>query len=233
MKQMKRAAGLILAIMMFCSMALSGCQQKLEPADQVVGALYELALKDNAVPMKDLLGFASEDDVRAAIMEDGYENSMIDEIRSEFTSFGVEISDEELQAMIDTMMGMLDKLTYTAEIKEQTKDKTTVVLKVKGFSEDDVQQVLMDTQNEAIANLSEDDQMALATGDEQATQDFAVQFMKDYIANVAKLEPAEGENEITVECEKLRIEVSGKEKVEWLPSDMDKFAEDVDASIFK
>lgn len=233
MKQMKRAAGLILAIMMFCSMALSGCQQKLEPADQVVGALYELALKDNAVPMKDLLGFASEDDVRAAIMEDGYENSMIDEIRSEFTSFGVEISDEELQAMIDTMMGMLDKLTYTAEIKEQTKDKTTVVLKVQGFSEDDVQQVLMDTQNEAIANLSEDDQMALATGDEQATQDFAVQFMKDYIANVAKLEPAEGENEITVECEKLRIEVSGKEKVEWLPSDMDKFAEDVDASIFK
>ena len=233
MKQMKRAAGLILAIMLLCSMALTGCSEKLQPADQVVGALYELALKDNAVPMKDLLGFASEDDVRKAVLEDGYENSMIDEIRNEFTSLGVEISDEELQEMIDNMMGMLDKLTYTAEIKEQTKDKTTVVLKVKGFSEADVEQVLMDTQEAAIASLSEEDQMALATGDEQATQDFALQFMKDYIANVVSLEPAEGETEITVECEKLRIDVSGKEKVEWLPSDMDKFADDVDSSIFK
>lgn len=233
MKQMKKAAGLILAVMLLCSMALTGCQPKMEPADQVVSAMYELALRDNAVPMKDLLGFASEDDVRSAILEDGYENSMIDEIRQEFTSLGVEISDEELQEMIDAMMGMLGKLSYTAEIKEQTKDKTTVVLKVQGFSEADIEQVLLDTQEAAINNLSEDEQMALATGDEQATQEFAVQFMKDYIANVAALEPAEGENEITVECEKLRIDVSGKEKVEWLPSDMDKFADDVDKSIFK
>ena len=62
MRNMKRNFAVLAAtVMAVCSIALTGCQQKLEPADQVVGALYELSVKENATPMKDLLGFASEE----------------------------------------------------------------------------------------------------------------------------------------------------------------------------
>ena len=71
MKNMRtKLAVLLAAVMMVCSIALTGCQSKLVPADQVVGALYELTVKENAVPVKDLLGFASEDDVRASLLSD-------------------------------------------------------------------------------------------------------------------------------------------------------------------
>ena len=51
MKNMRtKLAVLLAAVMMVCSIALTGCQSKLVPADQVVGALYELTVKENAVP---------------------------------------------------------------------------------------------------------------------------------------------------------------------------------------
>lgn len=233
MKGMKKLAGLLLAVMMLCSMVLTGCSQKMEPADQVIGALYELALRDDAAPLKDLLGFASEEDVRASIMEDGGENSLLEGVKAEFDAFGVEVTDEELQEMIDSVQKMLAKLTYTAEITEESSDKTTVVLKVTGFSMDEIQQVMMDTQEETISQLSEEEQMAVGSGSPDALRDFAVQFMKDYMANVAELEPTEETQDITVECEKMKLDVSGKEKVVWLPTDVDKFAEDVENTVFR
>ena len=46
-----KLAVLLAAVMMICSVALTGCQSKLVPADQVVGAMYELTVKENATPM--------------------------------------------------------------------------------------------------------------------------------------------------------------------------------------
>ena len=47
MRNMKRNFAVLAAtVMAVCSIALTGCQQKLEPADQVVGALYELSVKE-------------------------------------------------------------------------------------------------------------------------------------------------------------------------------------------
>ena len=60
MKLRKKLIATVVAAVAVCAVALTGCQQKLEPADQVVGALYDLAAKDDPVPMKNLLGFASE-----------------------------------------------------------------------------------------------------------------------------------------------------------------------------
>ena len=49
MRNMKRNFAVLAAtVMAVCSIALTGCQQKLEPADQVVGALDELSVKENA-----------------------------------------------------------------------------------------------------------------------------------------------------------------------------------------
>lgn len=233
MKRMKKLAALLLAVMMVCSMALMGCGAKLDPADQVIGAMYELALRDNATPLKDLLGFESEDDVRASIMEGGKENSLIEGVKEQFEAVGVEVTDEELQVMIDSVQKMLAKLTYTAEITEESKDKTTVVLKVNGFSMDDITRVMTETLQSELAKLSQEDQIAVSNQDPEVLKSFVVPYITEYMKNLATLEPSTETTDITVECEKLKLDVSGKDKVAWLPSDVNKFAQDVENAVFR
>ena len=107
-----------------------------------------------------------------------------------------------------------------------------MVLHVKGYSNSDVEQISVDLTTTALTEMDEETQMALATGDEEATMKFMQQFMKDYVAAVAAMEPTV-DTDITVKCEKLKLDVSGKQKVAWLPSDMTKFESDVEASIMK
>ena len=84
-----------------------------------------------------------------------------------------------------------------------------------------------------MAKLTEEQQMAIAGGDTDALREFVVSFMTEYMKNVAALEPTTETTDITVECEKLKLDVSGKEKVAWLPSNVDKFAQDVENAVFR
>lgn len=111
MRNMRKSFAVLAAtVMTVCSIALTGCQQKLAPADQVVGALYDLSIKDNAAPMKDLLGFASEEDVRSTLMEESANADLVSMFKEQFEAAGVEFSDEEIQEMTDMLQGMVDKL---------------------------------------------------------------------------------------------------------------------------
>ena len=204
-----KLAVLLAAVMMICSVALTGCQSKLVPADQVVGAMYELTVKENATPMKDLLGFASEDDVRASLLTDDYEE------------------------MSDTMSKLLNKLSYTAEIQDEGKDETTVLLKVTGYSSDDMNQIMTDLMTEIQTNMDEETLTALMTGDEEATMALMQDVIKQVIAKFGEMEPTTETTDVTVKCEKMKVEVSGKEKVSWMPSDMDKFVDDLENASFK
>lgn len=233
MKNMKKKLAVIAAaVVMTCGLVLTGCQQKLVPADQVVGAMYDLVVKDNAVPMKDLLGFASEDDVRTSLMEDG-DTKLVDMFKDEFASYGMEFDETELQEMSDTMEGLLGKLSYTAEITEESKDSTTVVLKVTGYSSSDLEAIMMDLMTEMQTNMDEETMAALASGDEEATMKVMQDVIKQYVVKAGEMEPSAETTDITVKCEKMKVDVSGKEKVSWMPVDMDKFSTDLDNSTFR
>lgn len=227
-----KLAVLLAAVMIICSVALTGCQSKLVPADQVVGAMYELTVKENATPMKDLLGFASEDDVRASLLTDDYEE-MSDMFKNEFSGMGIEFTDEEVAEMSDTMSKLLNKLSYTAEIQEEGKDETTVLLKVTGYSSDDMNQIMTDLMTEIQTNMDEETLTALMTGDEEATMALMQDVIKQVIAKFGEMEPTTETTDVTVKCEKMKVEVSGKEKVSWMPSDMDKFVDDLENASFK
>lgn len=229
---MKRFAALLMTAMVICATVLTGCQQKLVPADQTVAALYELMLKNDAKPAVDLMGFSSEDEAKEALMEDD-NTELVDMFKEEFEALGVEFTDEEIQEMSDALMGLVNKMTCTTEITQESKDEVTVLLKMRGYNNSDIEQLMVDLQTEAVANLDADTQMAIATGDEEALMDFMKQIMKDYMAKLGELELAEGEREITVKCEKLTVKVGGKDKVFWLPADMDKFTDDVDNATFQ
>lgn len=233
MKKMKNKVLAVIATMAVLCMTLTGCGEKLVSADQTVGALFELAAKGNAAPMQDLLGFESEADVRSAFFEDGAETELVDGLKNQFTSAGLELSDEELQELTDSILAVLDKITYTAEITSEDKDTTVVTLKVNGYSSDALDQVVLDATNTFIESITEEDQIAIADGDEELLTSYLKQYLDNIMSGFTAMEPNAEAVEITVTCEKLSVDVSGKEKTAWLPSDMDSFSYDVAAAMFQ
>lgn len=230
MKKMKTKMLAVIATVAVLCMTLTGCGEKMVPADQTVGALFELAAKDNASKMKDLLGFASEDDVRTAFFEEGADTAMVDEIKNELTTAGIEMSDEEVQKLSDSMTTMLNKITYTAEVTTEEKDSVVVTLKVNGFSADDMTEIMMDAANTMTEKLtaSTEDQEAIANGDMDVFNKYMQDYITDFMNGLAAMDLDPEPVEITVTCEKLSVEVSGKSKVAWLPSDMDGFSNDIE-----
>lgn len=232
MKLRKKMVAMVATAVAVCMVGLTGCQAKLEPADQVVSALYELSAKDNAAPLKDLLGFASEDDVRKSLVESGEAVDFVGEITSIFTEVGIEFDEAELADMTDQLTGLLNKVTCTAAITEESSKETTVVLTVTGYSMDEIESMALELQTKAMEEMSEETMAAIQSGDEAAAMDFMKQFMKDYVSAIAAMDP-NVKTEITVKCEKLKLDVSGKDKVAWLPTDMAKFESDVENSMMK
>lgn len=232
MKKLRRILAIVATMAMLC-MTLTGCGEKLTPADQTIGALFELAAKNNAAPMKDLLGFASEEDVRSAFFEEGADVELVDELKSELEDAGVTLSDEDVQELTDSIVTMLNKITYTAEITSEEKDTTVVTLKVNGFSYEEMTQIIMDAANTMMESITEEDQMAIANGDMDVFNSYMQQYLKDFVSGLAAMDPSSDPVEFTVTCEKLSVEVSGKNKVAWLPSDMDGFSTDVENAMFQ
>lgn len=233
MKKMKKRVLAVVATMAIMCMTLTGCGSKMAPADETVSALFELAAKSNAAPMKDLLGFASEEDVRSAFFEEGADMELVDELSSELASAGVDLSDEEVQEITDSMMAVLDKINYTTEITSESSDQTVVTLKVYGYSMDDMTQVMVDASNKMMESVTEEDQMAIMGGDTEVLTKYMQQYLNDFLAGLSAMELNTEPVEVTVNCEKLAVDVSGKETAAWLPSDMNGFSNDIEAAMFQ
>lgn len=232
MKSVKKKFLAVVAAMAVMCMTLTGCGEKLAPADQTVSALFELSAKDNAEPMIELLGFASKEDANNAFFVEGTNVEMVDEIKSQLTAVGVELDESEIQEFSDAMLAMADKLTYTAEITSEEKDTVVVTMNVTGFSYDAIAQVITDAMTTMTESLTEEDQIAISEGNIEILTSYMSQYLKDVTAGVSALEPTETVT-FTVPCEKLRVDVSGKEKVAWLPSDMEQFSEDMEGSMYQ
>ncbi len=183
--------------------------------------------------MKDLLGFASEEDVKTTLMEDSAETDLVSMFKSEFEAAGIEFSDEEVAEMSDALQGLIDKLDYSAEITDQSKDETTVLLKVKSYSMTDMQNIMVDVMTDMQNNIDEDTAAAIMAGDEDALQKLMQDAVKQYMAKIGEMEPAEEMTELTIKCQRVKVDVSGKEKVAWMPQDLSKFSDEVNNATFK
>lgn len=47
------------------------------------------------------------------------------------------------------------------------------------------------------------------------------------------MEPSTETTDVTVKCEKVKIDVSGKNKIVWMPADVNKFTSDLNSATFK
>ncbi len=215
-------------------MALAGCgSAELAPANQTVGAIFELTAKSNMTPMKDLLGFASEDDVRSTFLAEGSDSDdLVSQFQAQFTAEGVTMSDESVKEFADVLEEILARLTYTTEIISEDKETVVVSLKVNSYSAADMEQVTLDALTAMQERLTEEDQMAIMNGDNDILTSYMEGYFSDLVSGLSAMEISSEPVAIEVSCEKMLVDVSGKEKTAWMPSDLGGFYEDIEASIF-
>ncbi len=229
---MKKRLVAVVAVMSALCMMLTGCA-KLAPADQTISALFDLYVKEDAAPMMDLLGFESEEAVNKAFFEEDAEADMVAELQAEFAAAGMEMSEEEVQELTDTMVGMMNKTSCTAEITAEDGDYTTVTLQVTGFSNEEMMTIIEEASNAMLESITEEDLLLIAEGDMDVLGSYMSAYVEDFMSGFAAMETVAEPVEVTVECEKLIVDNNGKEITAWLPSDMDEFTADIDAAVFQ
>jgi len=223
----------IAAIIALVCMVLSGYEEKSAPADQSVNALFELYAKDNAMPMQELLGFESAEAVNEAFFEEYSDIDFLAEMTDIIEDADVDMTEEEIQSLTDSLMGMLNKASAIAEITSEDGDYTTVTLQVYGFSAEEMATVITDCATVMAESITEEDAIAIVEGDVEVYNKYMKQYITDFVNGMSAMDPLADPVEIVVECEKILIEVNGKEQVEWMPVDMDGFCADVDAAMFQ
>lgn len=234
MRRLRKKILTAIAALSVACMALAGCgSAELAPANQTVGAIFELTAKSNMTPMKDLLGFASEDDVRSTFLAEGSDSDdLVSQFQAQFTAEGVTMSDESVKEFADVLEEILARLTYTTEIISEDKETVVVSLKVNSYSAADMEQVTLDALTAMQERLTEEDQMAIMNGDNDILTSYMEGYFSDLVSGLSAMEISSEPVSIEVSCEKMLVDVSGKEKTAWMPSDLGGFYEDIEASIF-
>lgn len=229
---MKKRLLAVVMIMVMACMMLTGCA-KIAPADQTIDALFDLYVKDNALTMKDVLGFKSEEDVKNAFMKEKSNMDMVKAFKSELQLAGVSMSDEDFQNLTDAILGMLAMTSCTAEVTGDYGDLLEVTLWINGYSDKEINSLMKDAENAMIASISEADMLAISDGDMDLFKKYMSNYINDFISGIAELQPLEVPVEVIVDCEKKTVDSSGKEITAWLPIDMKRFMDDVEAAVFQ
>ena len=219
MRRLRKKILTAIAALSVACMALAGCgSAELAPANQTVGAIFELTAKSNMTPMKDLLGFASEDDVRSTFLAEGSDSDdLVSQFQAQFTAEGVTMSDESVKEFADVLEEILARLTYTTEIISEDKETVVVSLKVNSYSAADMEQVTLDALTAMQERLTEEDQMAIMNGDNDILTSYMEGYFSDLVSGLSAMEISSEPVAIEVSCEKMLVDVSGKEKTAWMP----------------
>lgn len=227
---MKKKLVAVAIVMSMLCMMLAGCGKKAAPADQTISALFDLCAKNDPVAMKELLGFETEEGVFEAFYEEASDGDLASQMEEVIESAGIEMTEEETQAFVDSMQKMIDKISCTAEITSQEKDSTVVTLQITGYSAETVMDTMMKIYDEMMEGITDEDLNAISMGDEELYNTYMKQFLNDFVTALGEMETEAEPVEVEVECEMLIVEVNGKEQIEWLPVDMNQFGEDVNAA---
>ncbi|MDE7446597.1 MAG: zinc-ribbon domain-containing protein [Lachnospiraceae bacterium] len=203
------------------------------PADKTVAALFEVYVKNNAGPMQELLGFTSEEDVYQAFYEKGIDMKLASQLSVELVDAGITFSDDEMEELLDSYIKFLSKAECTAEIKNENDDGIFVALEVYGFSFDEMTQAMLDASERMVNSITYEDQLAFAAGETEVLSAYMQQYMKDLFDKLSELEINTEPVEVIVYCEKVSINVSGTERIVYLPSDLDSFSYDIGDAVFQ
>ena len=182
MKQTRRIPALLLAMVMLCSLALTGCKKEAPvAADKVAEAIFEMILKDDPSKAVELFGYADESEARADMGLDGsvYEE-LAGEMTKQFSDAGVNITEEEMQECVSRVkerrMGYLfeniEKMDIQAERRNtaQARAEAQRVREEAQRAQEEAQRTQEEAQENAIRSVIAVCQR-LNAGKEQAVQE--------------------------------------------------------------
>lgn len=220
----------IITIVMAMVLVISAtaCGQELPPADQTVSALFELKARSNAVPIRDLFGFESEQEATSAFMADGADSSPAEMIEEVLAETGVDMSEEDKAEFTRVMTNVVSKFSCTAEITSESGKYVEVTLQIYGYKYEDIADVITDALTKMQESITEEELAAIRNGDTDLYNQYMNQYVKDFIAGFANMEIDPDPVEVVVKCEKLIVETDSGKIAGWFPSDMDAFAVDVE-----
>ena len=216
MKQTRRIPALLLAMVMLCSLALTGCKKEAPvAADKVAEAIFEMILKDDPSKAVELFGYADESEARADMGLDGsvYEE-LAGEMTKQFSDAGVNITEEEMQDFIDAFMKMFSEVQFTAKVKESDDKAGTAVVTctVNTFDPEALTQAMTEAMNEVDPNLLVED-MDAAFG----------QILSVMAGVIGEIKPTDKTADFDVDFELTDMDISGKSKKVWVPKDAAEF----------
>ena len=220
MKQTRRIPALLLAMVMLCSLALTGCKKEAPvAADKVAEAIFEMILKDDPSKAVELFGYADESEARADMGLDGsvYEE-LAGEMTKQFSDAGVNITEEEMQDFIDAFMKMFSEVQFTAKVKESDDKAGTAVVTctVNTFDPEALTQAMTEAMNEVDPNLLVED-MDAAFG----------QILSVMAGVIGEIKPTDKTADFDVDFELTDMDISGKTKKVWVPKDAEQFGNQI------
>lgn len=218
MKRKILALSLVLALAL--GLCLTGCGGN-DPAplagpDEVAVALFDLLMKNDASGAQKALGYESEEAVRADFVgDDGEElyEVIAEELIGEFEQMGVNVSAEDSQLLVDSMMTMMGKLELTAQVKEiSEKDKEAVVTCT--VTKLDINDAMESATEEALSDPS------VAT-DMDAMVSAIIHAMADVMKSAEA--SSEASDPFDVDFALEIVETNGKPQRVWVPADAEAF----------
>ena len=143
--------GLLFAALILAMTVLAGCSRKPEAApDQVAEALFELLFKDDTAPMQEILGGASEEDVRRDFFGGDGGASVARQIQSEMGALGPVLTEEEARNLYDGIREVLGRLDFSASLVSEEDGRAVVSAQIGYYGMDAVTDVLTEAVGEAL-----------------------------------------------------------------------------------
>lgn len=219
MKQTKRIPALLLALVMVCTLSLTGCRK--EPplaADQVAVALFEMILKDNPAPSVELFGYADEAAAREDwSMDDGSLcDQLAEKLAGKFESMQIQVTQEDMQMFVDAFLSMFSQMELSAKVKESDKKAGTamVTCTVSTFDAGATTDAITQTMTEIFSNPDlRADKAALTSA-----------MLSAISTGIASLTPNGGTADFDVDFKLSTLAVNGKRRQAWLPADVKAFS---------
>ena len=218
--------GLLFAALILAMTVLTGCSRKPEAApDQVAEALFELLFKDDTAPMQEILGGASEEDVRRDFFGGDGGTSVARQIQSEMEALGPVLTEEEARNLYDGIREVLGRLDFSASLVSEEDGRAVVSVQIGYYGMDAVTDVLTEAVGEALNEYGQENLVS-----DEAYNEFMKLYFNKFVESLGTLTPADGTREVTVEFEIVDVEINGERIAAWMPVDAQKFGTDLTAA---
>lgn len=215
MKKMRKFPAALLALAMLMTAALTGCQSKVTPPDEIAMAIFDLEVKEDPSAFRDALGYDSNEAVIQDIYGDEGMTTFADEMVAAFAEDGINVSDADIQKLQNSFSNLIAQLNFSAEVKEMNERAGTAVVTCRVTPPD--YDSISDEMAEAMTSVLLDPELG---NDPDKYASLMIGVLCDMLD---QLEPASEPTSFDVDFVLDIAEVDGKAKKCWLPEDTGAF----------